>query len=156
MKPIALSLALLLSPAAALAQAQGKHLAVQLPTLLDGVACNAAAATRMFTVARGAALGYGLLVVSVGLTRGGAATSVGMSCEGSTDGGTTWGLLQDCTASGGVCTSNDASWAKAVSGNKTFVWRVDILGMRDVRCTLTCTGGTAADVLTVKGYLVTQ
>lgn len=114
------------------------------------------AATRSFSLTQLTNSGtYGLLVLYVSVTdANNSVTALGMSCTSSLDGNTTDYTLQDITIAAGVGTSVDASWTKdpsAITSPKRWVWRVDIEGLEDVECTITNTGGTAADTLRVDG-----
>ena len=93
-------------------------------------------------------------VVEVELTWNAAAT-VTMTCTESSDGGTTDFTIQDCTTGAGTCTSNDASWSKAVTASKNWPWRIRSAGFLRLECVFLCSGA-GTDTLTVKSYQTTD
>ena len=138
------------------AQAQeGKHRWRDVGTVLNAVACNASAGTRTWTATSGSGAGFGLAAFQFDFTYN-AATAVTWTCFGSLDGGTTYAELQSCSVSSGTCTSTDAVWSKAVSASDDWIWRVDFLGLSDIKCTLACTGGGASDTTIVYGRFSDQ
>ncbi len=150
MKALVIALCLLAAaPAAAF-----KHEASDNGRILNAVACNASAGARTWTASAGSGAGYAVGLIQFHLTRV-AATAVSMSCETSISAGN-WAALQSCAVSSGVCTSTDASWTKAVSGNKNWTWRLDFLGAGDIRCTFSCTAGGASDLITAYARLSTK
>lgn len=100
--------------------------------------------------------GYGILAVTLNHSANTSSTDVGMTCTESPDGGVTNGVIQECQNASGNCTSNDARWTKAISGVKVWPWRVNVLGFRDVTCTLTSTGAAATDLISVQYHLSTK
>jgi len=126
----------------------------KLATLVNNLGLDA---TRSFTVAPCNDSGdcYSTLVLTLNHSVHNSATAIAMSCTATVDDGTTDATLQECAVANGVCTSSDASWSKAVSGTAVWAWRVDVRGYPSVTCTITDTGGDAADKITVKGVLVT-
>lgn len=155
MKKRLLVFLLSLAPSVAFAQGVGQHVTSDVKTLLSGVACNASAGARTFTLSpAGAGFGYGMGIFQVDFTYN-AATAVALACEASINNQTSWATLQSCSVSSGTCTSSDASWSKATSASDTWLWRVDFLGAPDVKCTVSCTGGGASDTFTVYGRLAT-
>jgi hypothetical protein len=121
--------------------------------LINAVPCNASASARTFTLGAGANAGYSILAMQLNLTRV-AANSVSLTCQVSLTAGNTWADTQECSISSGTCTSNDASWTKAVSATKGWLWRADLYGAPDLRCTFSCSGGGASDLLTINGRLL--
>jgi hypothetical protein len=113
------------------------------------------AADRSFTISTSGARGYGLLTLYISLTWD-AASAVALTCTGSNDGNTTDYALQSCSVASGACTSSDASWSKAVTASKKWIWRVDVEGIEDIECTFTDTGGGASDTLTVYGQFAVK
>lgn len=56
----------------------------------------------------------------------------------------------------GDCDSVDAKWHKDVTGAKLWgPWRIRTLGMDQLKCTLTFTGGSAGDTIRVDGAKMT-
>jgi hypothetical protein len=92
---------------------------------------------------------WGLLVVYAYLTDANdSVTALTMTCY-ARKGGNDY-TLQSIAVAAGVGTSTDASWVKDASGStaadtKLWVWRVDIEGYEDVKCTFTDTGGNSSD-----------
>lgn len=130
---------------------------------LNAIAGNAAAGARTFVLplsATSSLLGggaYQMAVLHFNANYTDGMTAVGMTCSSSDDAGTNLFVLQDCSTSSGACTSNDASWAKAISAaDKKWSWRVDVTGYTYASCVVTITGGTANETLTVSGYLTTK
>jgi len=138
------------------AAAQERQANKKLGTLVDAVAMDAASSA--VTVAEEAAVGYGLLVLYISVTDANdSTTAVGMSCT-ATEGAAAY-TLQDCETSSGVATCYNLSWTHDPSGTtspKLWTWRVDIEGLRGVVCTITDTGGAAADTLSVVANLATK
>ena len=96
---------------------------------------------------------WGVLVVYVSVVdTGDGVTALNMTCTASDDNNTTAYTLADCDVSSGVCTTYMASWTfnpRGVTSPKRWVWRVDIEGLEDIKCTFSDTGGGAGDTLTV-------
>lgn len=153
----AAALGLLLAPVTIAAQSQVRttHLIRDLGLLLDGPALNAAAATRTFTVTESNMIGSGVLIAYVDFTHT-AATDVQMTCTASPDGGTTYFAIQSCEVTAGDCTSSDANWTIAVSGDDTLVWRVDTLGFPRVQCVFSGTSGGGSDTIDVTVFLASK
>ena len=153
MKRLLLALALLTIPT--MASADQRAIRQKLATLVDNLGLDA---SRSFTVSPCDANGYcySTLVLSLNHSTHDAASAIAMTCTTSLDSGTTNATLQDCDVASGACTSNDASWTKAISGVKAWPWRVDVAGYPSVTCTITDTGGGAGDKITVLGLLVTE
>ena len=151
-------LATILALSTAQAQSVGpRHATAQLGTLVSAASMNASSS---FTVPTNVPLGYGLMVLYITvLDANNTVTALNLSCTASHDGNTTDYTLQDCTVVAGVCTSNNASWTKnpsAITSPKIWPWRVDIESFKDLECTITNTGGEAADKLTIVGYVATK
>lgn len=127
-------------------------------TLINDVALNAAAASRTLTLDLDYPRdGYDSAVFHVVHTNSAGALDIIMSCTVTPTAGDTAGAAQECTLSSGVCTSDDASWKKSVTGSKAWVWRVDIGGYPgDVKCVFSAAGAGANDKITVKSWLVTE
>ena len=140
--------------------AQGRkgplHIYRKLTTALLGSADTTV--SRSFSLARLA--GWGLLVVYVDHHTHATLTKVVMNCTATNDAGTTDFEIQDCTLILGDCRSEDATWTKgdptAISGVKRWPWRIDIMGYEQVDCTLTFTGGSAGDFITLEGTQMSQ
>ena len=154
----------LLAPSVALAQVTPKTRSLELGTVLNNIDLDGAAAVRTFTIGPsigGTSLitgderleGYTWLDLRFAFTYG-ASTDVGLTCTTSENGGTDEDTLQDCTLASGVCTSNDASWTKAVTASKKWRWRIGIKNGKRVKCVVTSTGAGASDQLTVKAKVV--
>ena len=146
-----------LSPSLSFAQNQ-RISVTPIQTYLNAVACSASAGSRTATVEVGHigpnGQAYQLLVFNLFLDYT-AATAVTMSCTASPDNGTNKYTIQDCTMASGACTSNDASWSKAISAaDKKWPWRVDTTGFLRLDCVFAC--GAGADTLTVTGYETTK
>lgn len=158
-KSLFLLAAIALAPTLAFARGASEPQALKYPlgTLVDDVALNAAAATRTASVLlEGSKAGYDIAIMHIDLTHT-AATDVQMSCTITPSAADSAGVLQQCAVSAGACTSSDASWTKAVSGDKVFLWRVDISGFPGtLACVLSGTSAGANDKVTVKGWLVTK
>lgn len=104
------------------------------------------------TNARNDPTGWSTLTFVVNHTGGDATTDLSMVCTGSLDGGTTKGILQNCTTASGQCASNDASWLKEDNASGTWVWRVGVLGFTDAECILTIAGDVSGtNAVTVQG-----
>jgi len=156
-KLLSLTLALCVCSAANAGTYENRSMRYALGTLLSAVALNAAAATRTATVSLDSPNdGYDLLILHIDHSNN-AATDVQMSCEIQPDATSTDAVMQDCTVATGVCTSTDASWSNAVSGDEVFIWRVDISGYPgQVECTFSGTSAGASDLITVKGWMTTK
>lgn len=163
MQRYTLALVLLLAAPAA-AQVNNKTRVLELGTLINNVAGNAAAASLKFTIGPniGSSLttgddrleGYTWLDLRFNHSAHSAATAVTLSCTTSEDGGTTDDILQDCSLASGVCTSSDASWSKAVSATKVWRWRVGIKNGKQAECQVALTAGDGTDRITVKGKVI--
>jgi hypothetical protein len=159
-----LTLALLLAPSVAFAQLAPKTKTLELGTLLNNVSGNASASSLTFTIGPNIGTtittgddrleGYTWLDLRFNHSAHSAATAVTMTCTTSEDGGTTKEILQDCTVASGACTSDDASWSKAVSGTKKWRWRVGIKNGKQAECVVALTAGDGTDKITVKGKVV--
>lgn len=103
---------------------------------------------KTFTLTEAEMGGFGMLGIFVEYTNS-AGTAVVMTCTGSNDDGTTDFALQSCAVSAGTCTSTDATWSNAVSGDEDWMWKVDTQGALSVTCSFTATGGDGSDVATV-------
>lgn len=102
---------------------------------------------------------FGLASVLLDLTDANTSiTSFDMSCVGKVGLVDDEFTLQSCATSAGVCTSSDASWAKASPGTAKWVWRVDMEGIQTLKCTLSVGAGTGtgADLLTARVRLCTK
>jgi len=153
MKKLFLILSLLFIPVFVQAAPVGPaHRTTKAVTLINNQDLTA---SRTATVAIDLTKGFAVWVLYINHTNT-AATALAMTCTGSHDNNVTKYVIQSCSVSSGVCTSDDASWSKTVSGNKNWPWRVNILGYRDAQCVFTDTAGGAADFITVKSALVTQ
>ena len=128
-----------------------------LGVLLSGAVLNGPAASRTVTVSLdGAYRGYGLLILYLDHTNS-TATDVQMACTTKPTATDTDAALQSCTVASGNCTSDDATWTKAVGASAAWPWRVDVGGYPgQVDCVLSGTAAGAGDLATVKGWLVTQ
>jgi hypothetical protein len=102
--------------------------------------------------------GYDIAKLTVVHANTSGALTITMICyEDTAAGGATSVILQDCTIASGVCTSDDVSWEKDVTGAKSWPWRVDLIGYRgQVNCTFAAAGAAATDTVTVTGQLVTK
>lgn len=123
-----------------------------LGVLIDGENLNTATA---FTLSAERLRRHRFLTLFVNFTRS-AATDVQMTCDVSPDSQTTWFKPQSCAVSAGNCTSTDATWTRTISASDTFVWRVDMAGLQDARCTFTGTSAAFADKITVTGFGATN
>ena len=103
---------------------------------------------------------FGLMIVWVKVTDANdSVTDLDMVCTSSPDGGSTSTsedyTLQVCkSVTDGNCKSVNAGWDKeediaSITSPKRWPWRVDIEGFPNAGCTLTPTGGAAADLLDV-------
>lgn len=132
----------------------GAHGFKPLGTILSAVACNASAGTRTWTATAGQGAGFGVAAFHFVFDYTAGGSAVAWSCEGSLNNGSTFAPLQSCDVATGVCTSSDSSWSKATgSADDAWLWRVDFLGMPDIKCTFSCTAGGATDTVTVYGML---
>lgn len=160
MRQFTLALLIAVAPFAAHAQQDGTELRnVPIGTLLNNIALDAAAGTRTFTVAEATLNKAGRGYSTLGLTfvhTNNTSTDIGWTCTCAGTKGGTEGTLQSCTVSSGVCTLNDASWTKTVSGNKNFYVPMTITGCRPITCVVTSTGASSTDKLTLTGVLVAQ
>ena len=159
MHRIILALALIALPLAALANEEGKARAYQLGTLLSAVPLDGSGSSLTGSIdVQNERSGYDVAKLTVVHANTSGALTVTMTCfEDTAAGGAVTVALQDCTVSSGVCTSSDASWSKAVTAAKSWVWRIDIAGYRgQVNCTFAASGSAATDTVTVTGQLVTK
>lgn len=109
---------------------------------LNGVALNAAAATRTVTVetsrfqqGRGDVAAYAKLRLGIALTQS-ACTTVTSAMTCSYDGGTTYYTRQTRACSSGTCSTYDMTDSNAVSGAETFELEYDIRGCTNVKVLL--------------------
>lgn len=91
--------------------------------------------------------GYALLKLQVRLTRGGAATDIGCTCEESDD-TTTWSKITK-TAPNDAVTEFHPVYTTSATLNWTI--RLDVTLFVYVRCTFSGTGATSNDLVTVTG-----
>lgn len=89
--------------------------------------------------------GYALLKLQVRLTRGGAATDIGFTCEESDD-DTTWSKITK-TAPHDAVTELHPVYTTSASVNWSI--RLDVTLFVWVRCTFSGTGATSNDLITV-------
>lgn len=140
----------------AVAQDVGDHQFKDLGRVLNAVACNAAPAARTWTASAGQGAGWGLGAFQFDAAWAAAAGTMTWTCYGSLDNGTTWAELQACSVASGVCTSSDASWSKAVTAADDWIWRVDFLGVSDIKCVYACTVGAGTETATVYARMSEQ
>jgi hypothetical protein len=88
--------------------------------------------------------GFSRLKLLIQLTRGGAATDVGVSKLEESDDGTTWSIVQRDTA--GTLTDYAASHATTVSTNISVI--LDVSPFVFVRATISGTSATSSDLVT--------
>lgn len=168
MKRCILSLILSLSASFAAAQSgpiQSKEFKVSgqtPPILLDGVACDAAAADRTWTSVPGESYGYGVGVFQLDLTDAdGSETGLTITPYVRIAGSTLWAVPMPCDATtDGTCTltSPGAFSCTQASGclsgnNPSAVFRTDFLGFSNVRLVVACTAGATADEITLRGRI---
>lgn len=128
------------------------------PVLLNGVACNASAAARTFAVNTGQTEGYAVGAFQLNFTQN-AATLLTIQAKGSLDAQSTWATIPSCDdTSDGICgLVGTSTFTRDVSaGSENFLFRVDFLGAPDVQLIVTCTGGGASDLITLKGRITAQ
>jgi hypothetical protein len=100
--------------------------------------------------------GYDVLVLYVDHTNN-SATDVQMTCTNTPETGSNAATIQSCSVALGACTSNNATWSNAVSGDETFVWRVDVTGYPgSISCVFSGTSSGASDTIDVQGWLTTK
>lgn len=122
-------------------------------TLLDGVACNAAAAARTWTASTDAARGFALGAFQLDFTRT-AATAVQVTITASLNAGTSWAKIPPCdSVADGTCTlSGDGVFERDVSGgSENIMMRADFLGAPDIKVVVSCTAGGANDTFDLLG-----
>lgn len=117
------------------------------------VSCSSSVENRTFIV-KDLPQKYSMLSMQVELAKStGTAVSVTMVCDANyTADSTSWANTQICnTVTAGQCTTVDASWTKSINTSiSRWIWRWDMLGAPNARCTFACTGSTnAGDTLTV-------
>lgn len=159
MRRLIIILVLAALPAASRANREGRARTYPLGTLLSAKPLNGAAATLTASIGlQNDRDGYDIAKLTVVHDNTSGALTITMTCyEDTAAGGATSVILQDCTVASGVCTSSDASWSKAVTGAKSWVWRVDISGYdAQVNCVFAAAGAAATDTITVTGQLVTK
>ena len=152
------ALCLMLAPVAAQAQQQqeGRARTYGLGTLVSNAGMDA---TRTAVIdLQAERSGYDIAKLTVAHTNAAGALSIVMTCyEDTSASSATTVVLQDCVVASGACTSYDATWTKAVTGSKQWVWRVDISGYSgQVNCTFAASGAGATDKITVTGQLSTK
>lgn len=126
------------------------HSKVSLGTLLNGVAANAAAASRTAEID---CTTFSNLGLTVALTRV-AATALLVSLYRSYDGGTTYGLIQSgALGAGGVDTLSDYSMSKDVSSGSVSIdlGPFDMRNADKFKIVVSTTAGGASDLITVSG-----
>lgn len=128
------------------------------PLLLSGVACNAAAANRTYTMESEAGLGYAVGTFQLDFTRS-AATAVTITPTASVNGQTSWASIPPCDATtDGTCTlTGSGVYTRDVSGgSENIIFRVDFLGAQDIKLVVSCTAGGASDTFNLYGRVSTQ
>jgi len=118
----------------------------QYGTKLDGVAANAAEASR--TVEIDVADREEILFV-FGLVWA-AASAMTVQLYKSADGGTTYGRVESIAITAGTGTASDYTVNNAVSGNETIAVDLNVRNCTHVKAIFGATGGGASDLLTVQ------
>lgn len=146
---IAAFLALLLVPALASAQVTNTRIRMRTPTgsnyLINGIAATASAANRTAVFNIG---GLAKLSISFSVSRS-TATAITMTCNASTDQGTTFVAVADQTVSAGVGTLVAHTWSYAVSASGGVQIDVGVGSYDFLQCVFAATGGGSSDLLTV-------
>jgi hypothetical protein len=115
--------------------------------LLNGVAGNAAAALRTFTVDTSTFVKLTLQVNYVWST----GTAVTMTCSGSLDQGNTYASLTSTSIAAGTGTVSPYVDSYAVTASANFLLEYDVRTYDRIRCVAGCTGCGANDSLTIYG-----
>jgi len=136
------------------------HRINRLGTRLAATTLSGAASTLTFSLPledKGT-LGYEIAVVSLAHVNTSGALTITMVCYHDPDaGGATDSVIQSCTTVSGTCTSDDATWSKAVTGAKQWPWRVDVTGLHgQVNCVLAAAGAAAGDTIAATAALVAK
>lgn len=149
MKKLLLILGLLCITSAAYADKE-KHICTG---LVEGLDDSDLVSARSFTTTRSNdnRSAFNLLNVYIDHddSANGTVTRVDMTCVGITDnldspGSTEEFIIQVCSVSSGVCTSSDNDFQKTVSGteDKKWIWRVDVSGLQNIKCTFDAGAGS--------------
>jgi hypothetical protein len=155
MKKLALFLLLAIAPSAVFA-AQERHQSINLGSV---IAISDLTVSRSFTVSDAPA-GMAVLSVYIDFVKN-TVTRVDMQCFNLFPGVATEFDQSSCSTASGICTSDPAKWQLTVAGNKSWTWRVDMLGVPfegDLKCTISVGAGvgTGTDTVLVRASLVTQ
>jgi hypothetical protein len=113
--------------------------------LLDGVALNAVAASRTFTLAT---VGFGKVTVQANLTRT-AATDLRLTCTASLDEGASYGSVTSTSIAAGTGTVSAYVDVFAVSGSANVLLEYDVRTYDKLRCVVSGTSGGANDLITI-------
>jgi hypothetical protein len=151
MPRLLLALLLLLAPTLASAQATSSRLRFRTLTgsnyLLNQVAANASAGSRTVTVSTG---GYSKVSWTFGYTQA-AGTAITMTCQGSTDRGTTFGDITAMSISGGTGTLSVFTWTQAIAASGATIIDMASGSYDALKCVFGITGGAGSDLINVSG-----
>jgi len=115
-------------------------------TIIDGVAANAAAASRTTTlnVASASSVGFGVAISWA------AASSIDVQLYKSADGGSNYERVGSIAIAAGTGTVSDYTASKAVTADDTMWIDLDVTNATHVQIIVGATGGGASDLLTVR------
>ena len=147
MKRIAFVFALLLAsvPAQARYKVANTDCTLVNCRLLNGVAGNAAAALRTFTINTGTFVKTTLQVDYVWT----AGTAVTMTCSGSLNQGASYGRVTSTSVAAGTGTVTPYTDSRAVTASENFLLEYDVRTYDRLQCVVAVTGGGADDTITV-------